>query len=245
MEGLVVKYDSMSKPVLHGISFYVPPRTKVGIVGRTGAGKSSLISAIFRLVEPKEGKIIIDGVDILKMALHDLRSRLSIVPQEPILFRGTIRSNMDPFEMYTDSEIWTALSRAHLKEVIKSAGGLSATVREGGSNFSVGQRQLLCLARAVIRDNALLVMDEATANVDPDTDALIQQTLREEFDDRSVLCIAHRLNTVVYYDKILVLDHGRIAEYDSPRALVEKNGMFRSMCENSGQFELLRSMMIA
>uniref|UniRef100_A0A1I7Y524 ABC transporter domain-containing protein n=1 Tax=Steinernema glaseri TaxID=37863 RepID=A0A1I7Y524_9BILA len=208
---------------------------KIGIVGRTGAGKSSLALALFRMIEPAEGKIVIDGVDISKIGLHDLRSNLTIIPQDPVLFSGTLRFNLDPFHRYSDDQIWAALELAHLKNFAKAlSGGLEHIITEGGDNISVGQRQLVCLARALLRRSKVLVLDEATAAVDLATDALIQETIREEFKDSSVLTIAHRLNTILDYDRVLVLDKGEMKEFDSPEALLsDPTSTFYSMASDA------------
>lgn len=190
---------------------------KVGVVGRTGAGKSSMFNTLFRIVEPESGVITIDGVNILQLGLADLRKRLGIIPQTPVLFSGTIRFNLDPFNEHNDADLWESLERAHLKDAIRrNSQGLDAEVAEGGENFSVGQRQLLSLARALLRRSKILVLDEATAAVDVGTDALIQKTIREEFKACTMLIIAHRINTIIDSDRILVMDAGRLVEIDTP-----------------------------
>ncbi|CAH0600445.1 unnamed protein product [Chrysodeixis includens] len=222
--------------VLNDLSFQVEPREKVGIVGRTGAGKSSLINALFRLATI-EGEIIIDGRETSQLGLHELRSQVSIIPQEPVLFSGTMRHNLDPFDEYPDQVLWRALEEVELKEaVMELPAGLSSRMSEGGGNFSVGQRQLVCLARAIVRRNRLLVLDEATANVDPQTDALIQTTIRNKFAECTVLTIAHRLHTVMDSDKVLVMDAGRMVEFDHPHNLLKNpEGVLRAMVDQTGR----------
>lgn len=230
-----LRYSRDSEPVLREITFKVRAGEKVGIVGRTGAGKSSLISVLFRLVEP-EGQVLIDGVDIKSLGLHELRSKISIIPQDPSLFSGKVRNNLDPFGKYSDSEILLALDEAHLRATIENMQGkLDANVNEGGSNLSVGQRQLLCLARALLKKNRILVMDEATANVDLETDKLIQRTIKNTFKEYTVLTVAHRLDTIIDMDKVLVMDAGRVVEFDAPHLLLQdKTGLFYSMVKQTG-----------
>ncbi|XP_039167225.1 ABC transporter C family member 12 isoform X1 [Eucalyptus grandis] len=235
-EDVVLRYRPELPPVLHGLSFSVAPREKLGVVGRTGAGKSSMINALFRIVELEKGRILIDGCNTSKIGLEDLRKVLSIIPQSPVLFSGTVRFNLDPFNEHNDADLWEALERAHLKDVIRrNSCGLDAEVSEGGENFSVGQRQLLCLARALLRRSKILVLDEATAAVDVRTDALIQKTIREEFNYCTMVIIAHRLNTIIDTDRILVLDAGQVAEHDTPENLLSNEASaFSKMVQSTG-----------
>ncbi|XP_061357298.1 ABC transporter C family member 12-like [Gastrolobium bilobum] len=235
-ENVVLRYRPELPPVLHGLSFTVPPTKKVGVVGRTGAGKSSMLNALFRIVELTRGRISIDGCDISMIGLADLRSVLTIIPQSPVLFSGTVRFNLDPFNEHNDTDLWEALERAHLKDVIRrNPFGLDAQVSEGGDNFSVGQRQLLSLARALLRRSKVLVLDEATAAVDVRTDALIQKTIRQEFQSCTMIIIAHRLNTVIDCDQILLLDAGEVIEYSSPEELLLDEGTaFYKMVQSTG-----------
>ncbi|KIW17671.1 hypothetical protein PV08_04866 [Exophiala spinifera] len=247
--------------VLKGLDFRVRGGERIGIVGRTGAGKSSIMSALFRLTELTSGQIRIDDIDIATVGLNDLRSRLSIIPQDPTLFRGTVRSNLDPFNEHADLDLWAALRKAglvgedatnekadrpHTAEtaVTSTSNGneqttgssrihLDSTVEEEGLNFSLGQRQLMALARALVRNSQIIVCDEATSSVDFETDEKIQRTMRTGFAGKTLLCIAHRLKTIINYDRICVMDQGRIAELDTPINLFEANGIFRSMCDKS------------
>uniref|UniRef100_A0A1B6EBU9 ABC transmembrane type-1 domain-containing protein n=1 Tax=Clastoptera arizonana TaxID=38151 RepID=A0A1B6EBU9_9HEMI len=231
-----LSYSPNEKPVLKNLYFLIEPKEKVGIVGRTGAGKSSLIAALFRLADV-QGEIIIDGINTKTIGLHDLRSKISIIPQEPILFSGTVRKNLDPFDAYSDHVLWSALEEVELKDIVSDMPEkLNGKMAEGGSNFSVGQRQLICLARAIVRENKILVMDEATANVDPQTDAFIQTTIRRKFAQCTVLTIAHRLHTVMDSDKILVMGEGSVLEYNHPHLLLQnKNSTLYSMVEQTGK----------
>uniref|UniRef100_A0A7N0VJV5 ABC-type xenobiotic transporter n=1 Tax=Kalanchoe fedtschenkoi TaxID=63787 RepID=A0A7N0VJV5_KALFE len=234
-EDVLLRYRPGLPSVLHGLSFKVYPGEKIGVVGRTGAGKSSLLYALFRLVELERGRILIDGLDLAKFGLADLRQSLSIIPQSPVLFSGTIRSNLDPFGEHSDSDLWEALDRAHMKNVLSELSyGLDEKVLEGGENFSVGQRQLLSLARALLVRTRIIVVDEATASVDLSTDALIQKTIREEFKSSTMLTIAHRLNTVIDCDRILVMDAGQVQEYDHPKQLLVQGGVFWRMVQSTG-----------
>ncbi|KAG0258860.1 Canalicular multispecific organic anion transporter 2 [Actinomortierella ambigua] len=260
------RYREGTDLVLRDVSFTVRGGEKVGIVGRTGAGKSSLTLALYRIIEAANsywarasyngplpsrngpptaaelvdgGRIEIDGLDISTLGLYDLRQHLAIIPQDPILFAGTLRENLDPFGESSDADLWIALERAHLKSHIQTlpgGSGLSFEVSANGDNFSVGQRSLLCLARALLRKTKILVLDEATSSVDMQTDELIQQTIRTEFQDRTILTIAHRIKTVMDYDKILVLDHGRVQEFASPQQLIrDSESMFYKLAEQAGE----------
>ncbi|KAL2903563.1 ABC transporter C family member 3 [Bienertia sinuspersici] len=206
-ENLHVRYSPDSPMVLKGITCTIPAKMKVGVVGRTGSGKSTLIQALFRVVEPSNGRILIDGIDVCKLGLQDLRSRLSIIPQDPTLFQGTVRTNLDPLEQHSDHEIWEVLNKCH--------------VAEDGENWSVGQRQLVCLARVLLQRRRILVLDEATASVDTATDNMIQKTVREQTSGCTVITVAHRIPTVIDNDLVLVLDQGKIIEYDTPAELLK------------------------
>uniref|UniRef100_A0A087X7Q9 ATP-binding cassette sub-family C member 5 n=2 Tax=Poecilia formosa TaxID=48698 RepID=A0A087X7Q9_POEFO len=230
-----MRYRDHLPLVLKSLSFTVLPEETVGIVGRTGSGKSSLAVALFRLVELSAGSIVIDGIDIAQIGLDDLRSKLAIIPQEPVLFIGTVRSNLDPWDQYTDEQIWEALEKTHIKEMVcQLPHSLHSEVTENGENFSVGERQLLCVARALLRNSKILILDEATAAIDTETDRLIQETIRTAFNSCTTLIIAHRLNTVLSCNRVMVLDSGQILEFDSPAALLaNENSRFRAMIEAS------------
>lgn len=231
-----LSYDQNDIYQLRDVSFDIKGGEKVGIVGRSGAGKSTIMTAILRLAEP-EGKIIIDDVNVLEIGLHELRTVISIIPQDPILFSGTLRENMDPFSEFTDEEIWAVLEHVQMKsKIFDITGQLQGAVEASGSNFSAGERQLLCLARAMMRKNRILIIDEATANVDSNTDSLIQEVVRERFENCTVLTIAHRLETIIDSDKVFVVDSGRVAENDHPYTLLQnENGLFYKLVEQTGK----------
>ncbi|WWC98842.1 hypothetical protein V866_005735 [Kwoniella sp. B9012] len=238
-ENVVMSYRPGLPPVLKGLSLSVRTGEKIGIIGRTGAGKTSITMALFRLVEMSSGSIKIDGVDISKLGLNVLRSRIAIIPQEPILFSGTIRTNLDPFNLYDDAVLYDALSRSCVIGD-KTSGQqqnlhLDSVIEEEGQNLSVGQRSLVSLARALVKNSKIVVLDEATAAVDLETDSKIQQTIHREFQGKTLLCIAHRLRTIISWDRIL--------EFDTPLNLYDTQGLFRSMCEKSNisREEILRA----
>ncbi|KAM5343712.1 hypothetical protein ACJ41O_012249 [Fusarium nematophilum] len=253
LKDLEVSYAPGLPAVLRGLSLRIEHNERIGVVGRTGAGKSSLTLALFRFLETKSGSIVIDGVDISKIGLDDLRARLSIIPQNPVLFSGTIRSNLDPFSLHTDAELYESLARVQLigtpssNNVNQPTRGsnnntnifqdLSSSVSESGGNLSQGQQQLLCIARALLANSKIIVLDEATSAVDVATDTLIQRSIREWFTDRTLIVVAHRLSTVSDFDRILVLDNGRMVEFGTPRELWDRNGTFRSMCDSTGESE--------
>lgn len=266
IQDLVVAYADDLPPVLKGISFDVKNNERIGVIGRTGAGKSSLTLALFRFLEARSGKVFIDGIDISTIRLLDLRSRLAIIPQDPVLFSGTVRSNLDPFDDHTDEELKDCLSRVHLigsepatpaNEPASAAGStiapkntnifrdLASGISESGGNLSQGQRQLLCIARAIVSRPKVMVLDEATSAVDMETDALIQRSIREEFTDSTLIVIAHRLSTIADFDRILVLSEGVVGEFGTPRELWDKeDSIFRGMCENSGEKAKLREVIL-
>ncbi|XP_078447581.1 ABC transporter C family member 3-like isoform X2 [Wolffia australiana] len=224
-DDLHVRYGPNLPMVLKGISCKFPGGKKIAVVGRTGSGKSTLIQALFRVVEPCKGRILIDGQDISIIGLHDLRSRLSIIPQDPLLFHGAVRDNLDPLQQHSDHEIWEVVRKCHLGELVKGNPMLlDAPVAEDGENWSLGERQMLCLARALLKKRRILVLDEATASVDSATDSLMQKTIRDETSGCTVITVAHRIPTVIDNDLVLVLDDGRIMEFDTPTALLEDRG---------------------
>ncbi|KAJ3098524.1 hypothetical protein HDU97_003943 [Phlyctochytrium planicorne] len=277
VSSLSIRYSANLPLVLKNLSFSTLKGEKIGVVGRTGAGKSTLSLAFFRIIPFAGGNITIDGYDIGKMGLQDLRERLTIIPQDPVLFTGTIRSNLDPLGKHTDAELWKVLRSTHVLDSMQSSGSssnllalaetaetvpgsvdgsstaetqtaggnsefsLDTAVAENGTNFSQGQRQLICMARALLRRSKVIFLDEATASIDSATDARIQTTIREELKDATIFCIAHRLRTIVDYDRVLVLDHGEVIEYGSPIDLIERSpvGHFKHMCEDSGEYDEL------
>lgn len=255
-----LRYAPHLPQVIKNVSFSVEPFNKVGIVGRTGAGKSTIITAFFRFLDPELGLIAIDGVDILTIGLKDLRKAITIIPQDPTLFTGTIRSNLDPFDEYTDDQMFEALRRVNLIAPeeqllvgLLSRGAspspeenqnkflrLDNPIAEGGSNLSQGERQLVCLARSLLKNPKVMLLDEATSSIDYQLDAMIQNTIREEFGQLTILTIAHRLRTIIDYDKILVMDQGKVVEYENPYVLITNhNSLFYLMCENSGELDSL------
>lgn len=264
INNLVIKYSPETPAVLHNVSIKIKAGEKVGIVGRTGSGKSTLAISLFRFMDPASGSIEIDGIDITKIGVQDLRTKLTIIPQDPTLFKGTLRSNLDPFGDREDRELWEAVRRSHLvpststgpvvaavdegegEEEEDSASTivdpskitLDTPVKQNGSNFSQGQRQLIALARALVRQSKIIVMDEATASVDYETDVKIQQTIRDEMSSSTILTIAHRIRTIADFDRVIVMSAGEVVEFDRPLELMQKEGgLFRAMCEQSSDYE--------
>ncbi|XP_076037140.1 ATP-binding cassette sub-family C member 5-like isoform X2 [Oratosquilla oratoria] len=236
MKEVKMRYREDLPLVLHGINAEIRAGEKVGIIGRTGAGKSSLMSTLLRMAELDSGSIIIDGIDISQVGLHTLRSAISVIPQDPVLFQGTIRYNLDPFDEHSDTKVWEALEQSHLKNLVqRQEYGLCTKVEAAGENFSIGERQLICLTRALLRNSKILLLDEATASVDVETDHLIQETIREAFARSTVMTIAHRLNTIASYDRVMVLEAGKVKEFDTPTVLMlREDSLFRDMMSAMG-----------
>lgn len=234
---LGVRYRPALPPALNGASFSIPAGSRVGIVGRTGSGKSTVVQTLFRLLEAEHGSILIDGVDISKVGLHRLRTKISVIPQMPTLFSGcTVRENLDLFGIHSEAAIKKALEDAHLSEAMADLpDGHNTVVSEGGSNFSVGQRQLLCLARAILSKNKILVLDEATASVDRRTDQLLHESLHESFGDSTIIAVAHRLDTIIEHDYVLVLGLGKVLEFGPPADLIRDGGTFSKMIDETGE----------
>ncbi|KAI8586104.1 P-loop containing nucleoside triphosphate hydrolase protein [Geranomyces variabilis] len=243
-DGCVLRYKEGGVDVLKNICLNIKSTEKIGIVGRTGSGKSTLLTALLRIVELADGVIKIDGVDISKIGLNDLRSNIAIIPQEPVLFVGTIRSNLDPFGKSSDAEIWAALDLVQLGDKIRAMPAkLDTEVVENGKNFSLGLRQCVCISRAMLGGRSVLVLDEATAAIDVKTDMMIQESIRTGFRDKTVLCIAHRLETIIDYDRVLVMDSGVVVEFDEPLTLLDKpGGVFADMCKASGNITEFRDL---
>ena len=238
VQDLAVRYRPSLPFALNGASFSVPSGSRVGVVGRTGSGKSTIVQTLFRLLEAECGQIIIDDVNIAEVGLHRLRTSISVIPQHPTLFSGcTVRENLDVFGLHTEEAIYKALKSAHLDEAIAELPkGINSIVSEGGSNFSVGQRQLLCLARAILSKNRILILDEATASVDRRTDQMLHESLHDSFAEATIIAVAHRLDTVIDHDYILVLGQGKVLEFGPPADLLRKSGgAFSTMVDDTGE----------
>jgi len=240
-ESLVTGYRD-GPDILHAIKCEIKPCEKIGVVGRTGSGKSTIILSMFRLLEPRTGTIMIDGVDIKAIGLEQLRCNIGLIPQDPVLFTGSIRYNIDPFSKFKDEELWEALAAVHMKEaVLRLEKQLWQEVQEGGDNFSVGERQLFCIARALLRNPRILCLDEATASVDNETDAMLQELIRKQFKEKTVITIAHRLETIMDSDRVMVLDQGNLVEMDAPLKLLDnEDGIFSGLV-NAGNVQHLRA----
>jgi len=236
IQDLTMRYRPETPLVLRGVTVSIPGGSTVGIVGRTGSGKSSLFLTLLRIVEPESGIVRIDGIDTNQIGLHELRKKVSIVPQNPVIFSGTVRSNLDPFNEYTEEQLWEALQRSNLKRAVEELeNGLDEEVAEYGENFSQGQRQLLCMSRSLLSHSKILFLDEATSSVDYETDASIQNTIREGFKNCTILTIAHRIQTVIDNDAILVMDQGQVAEFAPAKDLLDNpDSSFSSMVSELG-----------
>ena len=236
-QNLAVRYRPTLPLALDDVSFSFPAGARVGIVGRTGSGKSTIVQSLFRLLEAEHGSIYIDGKNISKIGLHRLRTKVSVIPQMPTLFSGcSVRENLDFLGIHHDEEIVKIIHDVQLGDVISQLPkGLDSIVSEGGSNFSVGQRQLLCLARAILSKNKILLLDEATASVDRHTDQLLQKSLHASFQDSTIIAVAHRLDTVIDYDFILVMGNGKVIEFGSPVDLLSSGGYFKKMVDDTGK----------
>jgi len=234
---LKVRYRASLPAALSNVSFQIKSGQRVGVVGRTGSGKSTLVQAIFRLLNAEEGNISIDGRDITSVGLNKLRTEISCIPQVPVLFSGcSLRENLDPFSKYEDAAVWHALRDVQMEEAVQDTpGGLNGIIAEGGSNWSCGQRQLLCLARAILRKSKILVLDEPTANVDSRTDVLLQRAVTKSFPNSTVIAVAHRLDTIIDYDMILVFGQGELLEFGTPAELISRQGHFASMVKDTGE----------
>ena len=227
--------------VMKGVNLSINSQEKIGVVGRTGAGKSTMMIALFRITDLCEGSISIDGIDLSTLGLEDVRRALCIIPQDPVLFSATVRFNLDPFNESTDEDIWSVLEQVELKDVIQNLPNqLEDDVHEGGSNFSVGQRQLICMARALLRHPKILILDEATASLDNETDTFLQQMIRKQFANCTTLTIAHRLNTIMDSTRVCVMDQGIVAEFDNPSILLlQEHSLFRKMVKEAQDPSLL------
>lgn len=239
-QDVVLSYRTDLEPALRGMSATIKAGESIGVVGRTGAGKSTLATCLFRLVELTSGCVLVDGVDISKLPLEQVRGgrgKMCIIPQDPVLFSGSVRYNVDPFEEYTDEQVWEALRKVRMHALVSGLPGeLHATVEEEGSNFSVGERQLMCMARALLLQPRVLILDEATASVDHDTDEFIQKTVRDAFKGATLISIAHRLNTVMDCDRILVMRDGLVGEFDSPSSLLrDETSLFSELVRSTGK----------
>jgi len=237
-ENVTMRYRDGLPTVLNGISLTIPGGTSVGVVGRTGSGKSSMFQALFRMYELESGRVTIDGVDAVSLGIHTLRNALSVIPQDPVGFSGSLRFNLDPFNTADDTKIWKVLEKVRMREFFESKEEkLEFNLTAGGENLSVGQRQLVCAARAFMRDFKIMILDEATASVDFKTDALIQEVLSDEVKDKgaTIVTIAHRINTVINADNILVMDAGRVAEFKPPKELLkDEKSKFYALVQDSG-----------